>query len=661
MKIMIALSSVYRREQTMKSWTVRYCVVALMLQASFGTKAAKPKVMFINSYHAGYEWSAGIIQGALDQLQVTQNADGTLDCRQSPVELRLHHMDTKRNTDEAFIKTAALKARGQIEDWNPDVVIVADDNAFKYLVMPYYKNTARPFVFCGINWDVSHYDNAPYDNTTGMIEVALFKPLLEHLRKYAAGDRIGFLSGDRYSDRAEADFGRKLLGLEFTKEYYVNSFDEWKRAFRNLQQEVDLIIWTAIAGIEGWNQKEARQLIKEAAVIPFGTVNSWMMPYELIGVTKVPREQGEWAARTALEIIGGKMPKELPVVTNKKAQLHLNMRIAKQMGIKFPLEWIENAHLIGAEQKKLLFINSYHQGYSWSDELEKGLLKALSITQKPDGTFDSSSSSVNLRVFRMDTKLNQSEEFKQNAAQTALRIIAEWKPGLIVAADDNASRYVVMPHLKDSDLPVVFCGLNRDASAYGFPTPNITGMIEAAPYPETIKLLRPYAKGDRIGLIGAKVPSNLKEVIHTRDILNLQQTDVKLVSDFEEWKQAYLNLQQTVDMVMWVSPVGIAGWDPAQAIEFIMENTTIPTGGTSDIDVHYALLGRVKIAEEHGWWAGKTALKILDGTAPAAIPVATNQQFRLYVNMELAKKMGIHFPMELLKEALFVEEDQAIE
>ncbi len=641
----------------MRLEVIRGCVILCMLLAALGANAGKPKVLFVNSYHAEYEWSEGIIQGVLDPLKISRGADGALDCRSSPVELQLHHMDTKRNQSEAFIQAAALKARDHIEEWDPDVVIAADDHAFKYLVMPYYKNASRPFVFCGVNWDVSHYDNAPYENTTGMIEVALFKPLIQYLRAYAAGDRVGFLSGDRYSDRAEVDYSRKLLNLQFDKEYYVNSFDEWKTAFRRLQDEVDLLIWTAVGGISDWNKEEALELIMEEATIPYGTVNSWMMPYELIGVTKDPQEQGAWAARAALEIIGGKAPGEIPVATNKRAQINLNMIIAKQMGIKFPVEWIENAHLISAEQKKMLFINSYHKGCAWSDNQERGLLKAVGIKVNPDGSFDASLSPVDLRIFRMNSKLNQTEAFKQRAAEEALKLIDEWRPDIVVAADDNASTYVVKPFLMNRDLPVVFCGLNWDASAYGFPAPNITGMVEQTPYLETVELLRPYARGPRIGFIGAQVVSSQKEVYYIKDMLNLTATDVRLSGDFEAWKQDYLALQNSVDMLMLLSPVGIKGWDPEEARAFIMENTTIPTGGTSDTDVQYALLGRVKIAEEQGWWAGKTALKILEGAEPASIPVATNRESRLFLNMELAKKMGIRFPVELVLEASFVMDD----
>ena len=65
----------------------------------------------------------------------------------------IFRMDTKRNTDEEFKKTAALKAKAEIEASKPDVVIAADDNASKYLIQPYFKDASLPFVFCGVNWD----------------------------------------------------------------------------------------------------------------------------------------------------------------------------------------------------------------------------------------------------------------------------------------------------------------------------------------------------------------------------------------------------------------------------------------------------------------------------------------------------------------------------
>jgi hypothetical protein len=59
-------------------------------------------------------------------------------------------MDTKRNKDHSYIEQKAREAKSLIEDWRPDVVITADDNAAKYLIKPCYKDHKVPFVFCGI-------------------------------------------------------------------------------------------------------------------------------------------------------------------------------------------------------------------------------------------------------------------------------------------------------------------------------------------------------------------------------------------------------------------------------------------------------------------------------------------------------------------------------
>jgi hypothetical protein len=630
-------------------------LLGLALLPAWGS-AAKPKLLCVNSYHAEYEWSAGIIQGVLDELGITRFDDGTYDARQGPVELEFFHMDTKRNPAESFAEAAALAAQKRIEEWDPDVVIVIDDNAFKYLVVPYYQNSERPFVFCGVNWDVTHYEGAPFDNTTGMLEVALLVPLVEHLQQYAKGPRIGFLSGNRYSDRSEAEYGRRVLNIPFEKEYYVDTFEEWKAAFRALQNEVDLFIWTAVGGIEDWNERAAKKWVYQESRVPFGTVNDWMMPYELIGLTKIPQEQGSWAVKAALKIMEGTPPKEIPVQRNKKAKIYLNMILAKKMGIKFPVEWIENAHLISASPKKVLYVDSYHQGYPWSDKLETGLRKALGSRSNGPDKFDGGPDSIELRVCRLNSKRERSPEQIERAVLQARTMIDEWQPDVVVMSDDGAAKHLIMPYYVGSDQPVVFCGLNGNPADYGFPARNITGMVEKAPYAATLTRLSAFAKGDRVGMIGALGFSNQQEVAHAQALLGLQDADIKMVRNFEAWKAAYAELQEQADMVIMINCFGIDGWDSDAAKTFVMNHTTKPTGTVSDTNVGFALLGEVKIAEEQGWWAGRTTLRILEGTSPSEIAVVANKRSKLYLNMELAKRMGIRFPLPWIQQASFVEE-----
>lgn len=108
-------------------------------------------------------------------------------------------------------------------------------------------------------------------------------------------------------------------------------------------------------------------------------------------------------------------------------------------------------------------------------------------------------------------------------------------------------------------------------------------------------------------------------------------------------------------MLIWYNPIGIPGWNRREAERYILANTRIPTGSYSDETIHLALLGKVKIGEEQGWGAGKMTLKILAGTSPADIPIARNKNSRIYLNMPLANRLGIKFPVDMIEKATLVE------
>lgn len=623
-----------------------FFLALLLFSSSFTVAApAKKKILYIDSYHLEYVWSADINAGIRSVLD-----------ERDDIELRIFRMDTKRNKSEAFKQEAALKARELISTWKPDVVIASDDNASKYLISPCYRGMELPFVFCGLNWDATVY-GFPAKNITGMIEVALYQETIDNLARFAKGKRVGYLASDTVSERKELKNISKRFNLKFNV-HFAHTFADLKQGLLDLQKNSDMIILRECLSVKGFNHLDMINFVRENATVPIGTTLRYLKHYALLTFANIGEEQGEYAAKTALAILDGQSPDTIPVVANKKAKIYLNMPLAKAMGIKFPMELLENSHLISSSQKKLLWINSYHKGYQWSDDIEKGLLKALHITTRPDGSFDTSQSEVDLRIYRMDTKRNQSLTFKKKAAAEAKVVIEEWQPDIIVASDDNAAKYLIKPFYKNGDIPIVVNGINWDASEYGFPANNITGMVEVDPVLETLALLRQYAKGPRLGLLAADNLSNRKNYETYRDRLGIEFSEVIFVDSVAQWQEEYLRLQGCVDMLYQSTASVLPGWDVGEAEAFILANTTIPTAATADHVIQYALLGTVKIAEEQGWWAGRTVLRILDGTPPSAIPMVTNRESRLYLNMELAQHLGIKFPMSLLEKATFVHENE---
>lgn len=291
------------------------------------------KILYIDSYHEGYEWSDGITKGI----------ESVLDGRR--IELKIYRMDTKRNDTAEFGKLAALKAKSVIEDFKPDVVIVSDDPAFKYLLMPYYRDASVPFVFCAINWDASIY-GAPYNNTAGMIEVSMTPRVIDFLKEYSKGDRVGYIAGNTTTDWKNGEYYKKLFNISFNKRYHVNTFEEWKQSFMNLQNETDYILIENNAGIKNWNDTQAEAFVLENTRIPAGAVLEYITPYTLLGLTKVTEEHGEWPALTALRILDGTKPSDIPQIANKKGRLYVNLKIADKIGAVISPDLLKNAIII---------------------------------------------------------------------------------------------------------------------------------------------------------------------------------------------------------------------------------------------------------------------------------------------------------------------------
>ena len=309
--------------------------LALFLSLTSPLAGAQRKILYVDSYDESYAWSAGITRGIQKVL-----------AGRAEVELQILRMDTKKNPADDFKKAAALKVKDFIESWHPDLVIASDDNASKYLIAPYFKGSHLPFVFCGVNWDVTDY-GFPAPNVTGMLEVQLIDQILKVLGQYAAGPRVAFLKGDDFSARKEAEFFEKRFEISLGKRFVTN-FAGWKQEYLALQQQADMLLLGNNASIKGWNAAEAESFILANTRIPTGNWDAWMAPFCLVTFANSPEEQGEWAASTALNILSGTSPADIPIATNKQAKIFLNMKLARILGIKFPIDLLERATFTSA-------------------------------------------------------------------------------------------------------------------------------------------------------------------------------------------------------------------------------------------------------------------------------------------------------------------------
>lgn len=292
-----------------------------------------------------------------------------------------------------------------------------------------------------------------------------------------------------------------------------------------------------------------------------------------------------------------------------------------------------------SEVPRILFIDSYHAGYEWSDGLTAGVKQVLA------------EHNVELRIHRMDTKRNNSEAFKQQAALKAKGIIDEFKPDVVIAADDNASKYLIVPYYRGGNLPFVFAGVNWDASVYGFPASNVTGMVEVSAVREMIDIVQSISGGERIGSLGADTTTMRKEVQKTKEILGIEFDEVVYIKTFDQWKREFLAMQDKVDILYLYNNAGIDGWNNDQAVAFVRENTRIPSASVQAWMAPYVLVTHTKDPVEQGEYAAQTAMRILHGTSPSTIPLTTNRRGRTIINNALANQLNLEIPASIISVA----------
>jgi len=305
---------------------LKSCVLTMLIL--FGSysplTAMAQKCLYISSYHPGYAWSDGVERGVRSVLE-------------GKCEIKQFNMDTKRNKQAEYIKKAALEAKQLIDSWNPDVVITADDNAAKYVIQAHYKNHKIPFVFCGINWTADEY-GFPYTNVTGMVEVAPIYPLLEKVNDLVPkAKKAIYIGADTMTEqknlaRFEIALSKQDIHLDSA---LAGTMNDWLEAYTRAQQ-YDFIIIGSKSGIQDWDNEQVVNTIMTKSKKLSVTNHDWMMPYTMLGFTKVPEEQGEWAAQAALSILAGVEISKIAIVPNRKWDIWTNSPLLKTSNIMLP-------------------------------------------------------------------------------------------------------------------------------------------------------------------------------------------------------------------------------------------------------------------------------------------------------------------------------------
>ena len=285
-----------------------------------------------------------------------------------------------------------------------------------------------------------------------------------------------------------------------------------------------------------------------------------------------------------------------------------------------------------ASQRPLVYyINSYHPGYPPSDAILRGICRVIDTAELP------------LAVRYLNAKRERQSERLDSVAHTLAGEIQRLRPAVVLVSDDDAVARVVLPYLLGSIIPVVFCGVNWSAAGYGLPRDNVCGMLEVLPLHRAFADLgRQYPGASRLYVLSENTLSEQQNRILLDTLFRNAgfQPEYHFASHYTEWKSGVEKANDQADLLYLPTNGGIQGWDSLDALAFLRHRLRIPSFTCDGFMMPYVVTGYLKVPEEQGIWVGRTALRILGGTAPQEIGLHRNTEYEIQHNPVLSQIIG---------------------
>lgn len=300
-------------------------------------------VLHIMSYHEGWEWTEMQLQGFKDALEGCD------------VEYTVKAMDCKNHADEEYRNAKAEELRKYIDENEPDLVYVSDDEAMQYLVSS-YKNSEIPFVFSCVNKDMKEYGLDGADNVTGVLEVEHFGSSFELIQEIVPDIKDVII----IYDRAEMWNNVKQRMLDKVDDYPdvnfifldpIMTFEEYQQTILDYNGKVDALCLVGVFNYADENgdsvfYQDVLKWTEENSTIP--DFSFWIDRIDnstLCSVAISGYEQGYTAGEMARKILVDKVsPGDIEITHTAKGSVAINTKRAERLGLE-----VDADLLLGAE------------------------------------------------------------------------------------------------------------------------------------------------------------------------------------------------------------------------------------------------------------------------------------------------------------------------
>jgi len=316
---------------------------------------AMQKVFFVHSYDA--ENPCGVPQqtGAVNMLEKLGYEEG------KNIQYQTFYMDTKKTyTTPDQQKERGEIALSMIKEFDPDVVMVIDDNAAKQVMLPLVGSKYQ-VVFSGMNGQVEDYDKMvefmesrerPGHNITGVIEYMHFAESFRLMQRIIPTfKKVMFIadntpSGDGLTNAIKIDVQNDPSFPVEVEIRRVGTFAEYKDLIReaNKRQDIQAIYPIAV----GLDAPPSKNRVGPQEIFTWTLRNSakpdvaatfFFCKFGVLGGATVdfPAMGGEAALKIA-RILNGETAGDIAIENCKRFAIAINLARSEQLGIQIPCD-----------------------------------------------------------------------------------------------------------------------------------------------------------------------------------------------------------------------------------------------------------------------------------------------------------------------------------
>jgi len=300
--------------------------------APASAETLQPRVLILNSYHKGYQWTDDLVDGITSTLKE----------RVPDVEVWTDYLNLKHFSSDLHSKLELDKLRGEYKRLSFDAVIISDDPGFN-LVLEHrtelFKDT--PIIFVGLNnFDVSRLDGFP--RITGVSESIDFTKTLDvTLALHPKTKRVIILSRSSITGKINVNQMGKVQEKYIDRakfEYWTDlTISEVATRLREIPKNEAIIFPVDVLNDEQGNQLGPQALISRlhaASLNPIYTAWDFWLGFGIVGGNlQSGKRHGSLAAEMAIRIINGTPVSDIPVALESPNPYMFDYRALKEFDI----------------------------------------------------------------------------------------------------------------------------------------------------------------------------------------------------------------------------------------------------------------------------------------------------------------------------------------